>query len=583
MVGTTTKYTILLDGEILPSKELIGGKAWSLCRMKSMGLSVPPAAVITTTACFEYLKTGVLPSDLRAEIRDAVTALEEQTGRQFGGKKPLLLSVRSGAAVSMPGMMDTVLNLGINSSVEEALALETQDAEFARDTHRRFLSLYADIVLKSLTPVAVDDKIESILERIANESKTIPDCPYEQLFSSVEAVFSSWNSRRAKRYRKHNKISDTLGTAVVIQAMVFGNLDDDSGTGVLFSRNPLNGVKEPYGEYLSRAQGEDVVSGTCTPEPISALQDKAPILYQELIRSADALERENTDVQDIEFTIQNGKLFLLQSRAAKRSPEAAVSFAIDMVDEGLINKETALSRVSSEQVRTLLRPRLAQHPDSALSVLAKGESACYGVGIGLVVSSSDEAERLAGEGHRVVLARSTTSPEDVHGMIASCAVITEQGGSTSHAAVVGRALGVPCIVGCGENHLSSLIGQMVTVDATEGVVYEGCLNVEEPNEKDDSRLVTLKRWVDETCSVRVISCEDSVAREALNLDDVIGCDDLSISKEALQGSESVRGSMIDSGKGVSNAIEAGVKILATRYPLAVALTVQEYYKDIINT
>jgi len=583
MVAATTKYNISLDGHVLPSKELIGGKAWSLCRMKSMGLSVPPAAVITTAACLEYLKTGVFPSNLRAEIRDLVAGLEEQTGRQFGGGKPLLLSVRSGAPVSMPGMMDTVLNLGINGSVEEALALEMRDAEFARDTHRRFLSLYADIVLKSSTPVGVNDQIGAILERLANESKIIPDCPYEQLFSSVEAVFTSWNSRRAKRYRKHNKISENLGTAVIIQAMVFGNMDDNSGTGVLFSRNPLSGVKEPYGEYLNRAQGEDVVSGTCTPEPISALLEKSPVLYQELIRSAEMLECENADVQDIEFTIQNSKLFLLQSRAAKRSPEAAVSFAIDMVGEGLINKETALSRVSSEQVRTLLRPRLTQNSDNARFIVAKGESACYGVGLGLVVASADEAERLAGQGQRVVLARATTSPEDVHGMIASCAVITEQGGSTSHAAVVGRALGVPCIVGCGENSLSSLVGQMVTVDATEGVVYEGYLAVEEPNETDDFRLNMLKQWVDEICPVKVVSCEDSAASGALNLDDVIGCDDLCIPNGTLQGYESVRGSMIDSGLGVINSVEAGVKILVTKYPLAVALTVLECRKDIINT
>jgi pyruvate, orthophosphate dikinase len=583
MVAIAAKYIILLDGNTLPPKELIGGKAWSLCRMKSMGLSVPPAVVITTEACLEYLETGEFPSCLRAEIRESVTTLEKETGRQFGGEKPLLLSVRSGAEVSMPGMMDTVLNLGINGRVEKALALEMKDDGFAQDTHRRFLSLYTDIVLKTLTPIGEDEQIGAILERLANESTAVPECPYEQLFSSVEAVFSSWNSRRAKRYRKHNKIPEKLGTAVVIQAMVFGNMDHNSGTGVLFSRNPLNGVKKPYGEYLNRAQGEDVVSGTCTPEPISALLARSPSLYHELIRSSEILEHENADVQDIEFTIQDGKLFLLQSRSAKRSPEAAVSFAIDMVCEGLITKETALSRVSSEQVRTLLRPKLVQNPDTSPSVLVKGESACYGVGLGLVVASSDEAERLADQGQKVVLARVTTSPEDVHGMIASCAVITEQGGSTSHAAVVGRALGVPCIVGCGENSLSSLVGQMVTVDATNGIVYAGFLDVEEPSEADDSRLVMLKQWVDELCPIKVVFCDAHASKEALNLDDIIGSDDLFIPHGALQGYEAVRGSMIDSGKGVSNAVEAGVKTLVTKHPLAVALTALECCKDITNT
>ncbi|MEQ8664011.1 MAG: pyruvate, phosphate dikinase, partial [Gammaproteobacteria bacterium] len=386
------QFVLALDGSALPDRARIGGKAWSVARMQSLGLPVPPAVVVTTDACRAYLEAGDFPDALAAELEAAVAWLEEATGRTLGGAdRPLLVSVRSGAAVSMPGMMDTVLNLGIDDATEQVLAAESGDARFARDTHRRFLELYAAIVLKAT--LDADDDPQAIRAALAAQGMHVPATPREQLRAAVEAVFASWNSRRAKRYRKHHDIPDTLGTAVTVQAMVFGNLDDASGTGVLFSRNPLTGDPAPYGEYLHRAQGEDVVSGKFTPEPLSALAQAHPALHAELIDAAATLEAANGDVQDIEFTVQQGKLYLLQSRAAKRAPQAAVRFAVDMVEEGRIDADTAIARVSAEQVRSLLKPRLVDGATAAADALARGEIACQGVGVGVVVTDSDEAER----------------------------------------------------------------------------------------------------------------------------------------------------------------------------------------------
>ena len=357
MSQTFGQFVLALDGQNLPSRDVIGGKAWSIARMLGLGLPVPPAIVVTTEACRAYLDNGSMPAQLQAEIDLAVSWLEDSAGRALGsGDKPLLVSVRSGAPVSMPGMMDTVLNLGMNADTEAALAKESGDATFARDTHRRFLELYASIVLKAT--LAPGDCVDppGTLAALESQGYSVPADPRAQLLAAVEAVFASWNSRRAKRYRKHHDIPDDLGTAVTVQAMVFGNLDDESGTGVLFSRNPLTGDKTPYGEYLHCAQGEDVVSGKFTPDPLSVLEDSQPSVYQQLMTAAQSLENENGDVQDIEFTVQQGTLYLLQSRAAKRAPRAAVRFAVEMVAEGRIDKSTALARVNAEQVRTLLNP-----------------------------------------------------------------------------------------------------------------------------------------------------------------------------------------------------------------------------------
>ncbi|MBX9608984.1 MAG: pyruvate, phosphate dikinase [Gammaproteobacteria bacterium] len=571
MASALGTYLLALDGATLPPRELIGGKAWSVARMLSLGLPVPPAVVITTDACRAYLETGSVPAELAAELDAAVAWLEQATGRQFGGARPLLVSVRSGAAISMPGMMDTVLNLGVNDATEAALAAESGDAGFARDTHRRFLELYANIVLKATLAEDTPNDPASLRAAIAAQGDAVPEDPRAQLLAAVNAVFDSWNSRRARRYRQHHGIPDSLGTAVTVQAMVFGNLDDRSGTGVLFSRNPLTGDLAPYGEYLHRAQGEDVVSGKFTPEPLSALEASAPEVHAQLMKAAATLEAENADVQDIEFTVQQGKLFLLQTRSAKRAPQAAVRFAVDMVDEGRIDAATALSRVQAEQIRTLLKPRLAAGATDGATVLGQGEPACQGVGSGVVVGDSDTAEARAAAGEAVVLARATTSPEDVHGMIAAHAVITEQGGATSHAAVVSRALGVPCIVGCGAGALAALTGQVVTVDANEGRIYAGALPVVTPDESDDPRLAKLTAWAEAASPITVLREGAPEAAQAFDLGAVEGGEDVEKLPALLTGQTIARGGAIESDAGVAAALAAGVRTIVARHPLPVML------------
>jgi pyruvate,orthophosphate dikinase len=504
------RWVRLIDGSELPDKSLVGGKAWSIAHMRGLGLNVPPAFVITTEACREFLHSGNVPAELGDELAAGVAWLQGQTGRFFGGpapseesgtpprvaESPLLLSVRSGAPISMPGMMDTILNLGIDARTETALAIESGDDAFARDTHRRFLELYAGIVMKAVG-VELDRGDDpanwyQVIEQQAGAP--VPGDPVEQLEAAVSAVFASWNSRRAKRYRKHHEIPDDLGTAVTVQAMVFGNLDERSGTGVLFSRNPLTGEASPYGEYLARAQGEDVVSGKFHPQPLDALEKVLPDVHAQLLAAAATLEGANGDAQDIEFTVQKGELFLLQTRTAKRAPEAAVRMAVEMVREGMISEDEALQRVSPDQVRVMLHPSLLPGAADDMSPLVTGEGACQGVGLGTVVIDPDEAEARARAGEDVVLARPTTSPEDVHGMIPAKAIITEKGGSTSHAAVVSRALGLPCVVGCGEGNAVSLAGREVTVCGESGRVYEGLLPVTAPVESDNELLGLLIDW-----------------------------------------------------------------------------------------
>ena len=568
-----TPYILALDGSALPARDTIGGKAWSLARMLSLDLPVPPAVVITTDACRAYLESAALPQGLDAELETAIAWLEAATGRVLGSsEQPLLVSVRSGAAISMPGMMDTVLNLGINDAAERGLAAQSHDETFARDTHRRFLELYTSIVLRQTLPGSDVEDPRTLRTAIAKlDAGEVPEDPHAQLRGAVEAVFASWNSRRARRYRKHHGISDSLGTAVTIQAMVFGNLDDRSGSGVLFSRNPLTGDPAPYGEYLQRAQGEDVVSGKFTPQPVSDLRDLMPEVYAQLIHAAQKLEDDDTEVQDIEFTVQQGQLFLLQTRAAKRAPQAAVRFAVDMVDEGRIDRVTALTRVTAEQIRTLLKPRLAPGASAGAARLAQGEPACQGVGSGTVVTDSDIAESRQSSGADVVLARATTSPEDVHGMIASRAVITEHGGATSHAAVVSRALGVPCIVGCGDDTVTALADQVVTVDANEGCVYAGELAVVTPGESDDERLGKLTAWAAEACSLQVLRYGQDAGGEVLDLDTLEGGEDPERLPDLLRDCRIVKGGAIESDFGVGVALSCGVETIVARHPLAVML------------
>ena len=561
------QWTLGLDGVDLPSRDLIGGKAWSVARMQALGLTVPPAFVVTTTACKTFLANGREPPGLEAEIDAAIGWLESRTGRAFGaGPHPLLVSVRSGAPVSMPGMMDTVLNLGVNDTTEAALAAECGDPAFARNTHRRFLDLYAHIVLRATAPEL--DEAEgppAWRATIAAHCGTqIPADARGQLRNAVRAVFESWNSRRARRYRQHHGIPDDLGTAVTVQAMVFGNLDARSGTGVLFSRNPSTGAAEPYGEYLPRAQGEDVVSGKFTPQPLTALGAALPEALANLLNAAQTLEKAGRDVQDIEFTVERGQLYFLQSRTAKLAPHAAVRIAVALADEGLIDRRSAVLRISPDQVRILLSPRIAERALAGARLLASGEPASPGVGIGHVVTDSDEAERRAQAGDPVILARPTTSPDDLHGMIAARAVVTEQGGSTSHAAVVGRALGLPCVVGCGKGALDQLAGEMVTVDGRAGRVYAGALEIEAPDESHNQALTRLSQWAAKESPLRVISAasaEAAAAPDISNDADAADPEKIGLALERVKGARGVRGGLIASEEGVFAAMQAGLDFI----------------------
>lgn len=557
-------WTLRLGQGPLPDRMLIGGKAWSIAQMADLGLPVPPGFAITTRACAAYQAAGSFPAGLEDEIVAGVKWLEEQTGRSFGhGPAPLLVSVRSGAPVSMPGMMDTILNMGITAGTEAALAAETEDAGFAHDTHRRFYDLYAHIVLKAgvegFDPQGGPADWDAALAALG---LSIPVDPVARLYAAVRAVFESWNSRRARRYRKHHGISDELGTAVTVQAMVFGNLSDSSGTGVMFSRNPVTGERTPYGEYLARAQGEDVVSGRFTPRPLDAMRETVPGAHDMLLAASETLERANGDVQDIEFTVQNGKLYLLQSRSAKRAPAAAVRFAVDMAREGMISEATALDRVTPDQLRAVLAPRLVPGEAEAATVLASGEAACPGIGIGLIVTDTDEAERLAATGASVILARSTTSPEDLHGMIAAKAVITEHGGSTSHAAVVSRALGVPCVTGCGEASVTRLNGRIVTVDGASGRIYAGELRAVAPSEETDGHLAALKAMAEAHAPLRVLPAGADAGAPVTDLNALPGGEDpVNLPRLLVGGAKAATGGALCTEAGMAAALAAGVEIV----------------------
>lgn len=553
------KWTVVLDGKSEVSRELVGGKAKSIADMQAFGLPVPPAFVITTRACLAYLAEGTFPSGLEEEIGRSLAWIEGQMGRSFGGgDKRLLLSVRSGAAVSMPGMMDTVLNLGIDDDGEAALAKETGSPEFARDTRRRFVELYSAIVLKQPFEVDTEKSPAAWHEELAGMGHPIPHAVEEQLKGAIRAVFESWNTRRAKRYRAHNNIPDDLGTAVTVQAMVFGNLDDRSGTGVLFSRNPLTGENAPFGEYLARAQGEDVVSGKHTPLPLDAMRDNDPEAHATLLDASGLLEREHRDVQDIEFTVQSGRLYLLQSRSAKRAPQAAVRFAVDMVDEGLIDTQTALTRLSADHVATLLLPRLNEEAAAGADELAQGEGACPGAASGVIVADPDEAERRSAAGEDVILVRKTTSPDDVHGMIAARGVVTEQGGSTSHAAVVSRALGRPCVVGVGPG-LTERAGQMATVDGGRGKVYEGALPTELPDEAADPLLHRIFEWLPKETRAAVEPLDSAGAADARDIDPLLTDGSPETLVSALSGVQAIKGRGLAKPENMRLAMRAGVK------------------------
>ncbi|TCK25878.1 pyruvate, phosphate dikinase [Pseudonocardia endophytica] len=566
-VATGYRWLVVPDDPSAePSRELVGGKAWSLWRMRSLGLRVPPAFVVTTEACAAYFAGGGLPDGLTDELETGIRLLERELGRTFGGgDRPLLVSVRSGAAISMPGMMDTILDLGCTDDVERALAAETGDPAFAAEVHRRFSGFYGRLVLGCTEEL--EDLEDTAAVRAAVRSDTGSDIPQDacqQLHGAVASVFASSRSRRAVAYRRHYGIPDDLGTAVTVQAMVFGNLDDDSGTGVLFTRDPSTGAREPFGEYLERGQGEDVVSGRVTPKPLSTLADHLPGVHAELLTAADRLDAEGRDAQDIEFTVQHGELFLLQSRPAKRTARAAVRIATALVDDGVITPAEAVERVTAEQVRSLLRPRLADGAADGAETLARGTPACPGVATGVAVATPEEAQDTPD----AVLVRHSTSPDDVHGMIAAVAVVTEQGGSTSHAAVVGRALDTPCVVGCGDGTVDALVGREVTVDATSGTVHAGVLATTAVSEDGDEDLARLAAWASEIAPVRVADSGPEPVFDA----DALPADEVGDAVPAIPpGTRTVRGAVFTSPEGVRAAVDAGVEVIVSAIRLPVLL------------
>jgi pyruvate,orthophosphate dikinase len=472
--GEADALVVTLDGRACLPREILGNKGYGIDAMRQQGLPVPPAFCITTDVCAQFFADPESCLDeIWKDVRDKIGWLEAETSRTFGrGPRPLLVSVRSGAAQSMPGMMDTVLDLGIDDAVEEALA-GAGAAEFARDTRNRFTDMYRRIVL------AGDAGVQ------------IPSDPWAQLRGAIEAVFASWKSPRAISYRAHHGLDAEAGTAVIVQAMVFGNLARDSGTGVLFSRNPITGANEPFGEWLANGQGEDVVSGTADVAPIAALRDEQPAVYEQLMAAARSLERAGADVQDIEFTVEEGTLWLLQTRIAKRSAQAAVRLALQLRHEGLIDDPEALRRVTPAHVETLLAPSLQPETRLAATLLAQGLSACPGVVSGKAYADVDDALDAAEEGEDVILVRAATSPDDVQGMLAARGIVTETGGATSHAAVVSREIGRPAVVGCGAGVVAALVGRMITVDGDEGEVREGVLESTAWSETDSPDLAEL--------------------------------------------------------------------------------------------
>jgi pyruvate,orthophosphate dikinase len=470
----THPAVVTLDGHANLPREILGNKGYGIDAMRQQGFPVPPAFCISTEVCARFFADPQrCLDDIWGDVREKMRWLEVETSRTFGlGPRPMLVSVRSGAAQSMPGMMDTVLDLGIDDAVEDALA-GAASADFARDTRNRFIDMYRRIVLGG------------------DEDLQVPADPWAQLRGAIEAVFGSWNSPRAISYRAHQGLDNDAGTAVVVQAMVFGNLGRDSGTGVLFSRNPITGANEAFGEWLANGQGEDVVSGNVDVEPVAALRDEQPVVYEQLMASARALERFGADVQDIEFTVEEGKLWLLQTRAAKRSAPAAVRLALQLRREGLIDDAEALRRVTPAHIETLLAPALQPETRFAATLLAQGLPACPGVVSGKAYTDVDEALDAADDGEDVILVRTSTSPDDVQGMVAARGIVTEIGGATSHAAVVSREIGRPAVVGCGAGVAAALAGRLITVDGDEGEVREGVLERTAWSETDSPDLTEL--------------------------------------------------------------------------------------------
>jgi pyruvate,orthophosphate dikinase len=541
-------------------KNLLGGKGANLAEMSNLGLPVPPGFSITTEVCTYYYANGhEYPADLKDQVATSLREIGEVSRGTLGDpERPLLVSVRSGARVSMPGMMDTVLNLGLNAATAEGLARLSGDARFAYDSYRRFIQMYSDVVLgvdhahfeeilhahKEDKGVELDTELDADdLKAIAGEFKKqvekelgrpFPEDVQEQLWGAIGAVFGSWRSPRANTYRKLNNIPEEWGTAVTVQAMVFGNRGESSATGVAFTRDPATGEKLLYGEFLVNAQGEDVVAGIRTPQPITkivrerqggrkpSMEEAMPKAFAELHAIGQQLEQHYRDMQDVEFTVQEGKLFMLQTRSGKRTAEAALKAAVDMVGEGLIDKRVAITRVDAAALDQLLHPTL--DPTAARQEIAAGLGASPGAATGEVAFTAEEAEKLAAENRAVILVRAETSPEDIHGMHAAKGILTARGGMTSHAAVVARGMGRPCVCGAsalkidiakGEmtsNGVTVRRGEIITIDGAAGKVFKGAVKMRRPELTGD--FGTLMGWADEVRRLKVRTNADTPADAA---------------------------------------------------------------------
>ncbi|MGI6212209.1 MAG: pyruvate, phosphate dikinase [Anaerovoracaceae bacterium] len=545
------KYVYSFNEGSKDMRALLGGKGANLAEMTRIGLPVPFGFTVTTDACKKYYTDGrTIDDSIVEEIRTKLVELEEVMGKKLGDPAdPLLVSVRSGAPISMPGMMDTVLNLGLNDQTVIALGKLTDNERFAYDSYRRFIQMFGDVVMevpmKKFNQI-FDGKKEAVgakfdvdlttedLKEIIKDYKAMyretlgsdfPQDPQEQLMEAIKAVFRSWGNDRAILYRKLNDIPEDLGTAVNVQAMVFGNKGNDSGTGVAFTRNPATGENVLYGEFLVNAQGEDVVSGVRTPKKIAEMKEAFPDAYSTFEHISSLLEKHYTDMQDMEFTIENGKLYMLQTRNGKRTAQAAVKIAVDMVDEGLIDKKTAVMRIEPDFVEHLLHPRFDETEEAAAKPIAHGLNASPGAGCGRICFSADDAAAVAKSGEKAILVRTETSPEDLAGMVVAQGILTAHGGATSHAAVVARGMGKCCVTGCSElvideEEKTLTVGgktyteaDYISVDGTSGDVYEGMLKLVPPD--ISGNFEKIMTWADEIRTLKVRTNADTPKDAAL--------------------------------------------------------------------
>lgn len=540
---TSNKLVYLFKEGNAQMKELLGGKGANLSEMTRIGLPVPPGFIISTRACNMYYDKGdELLQEVRASVEEALQSLEEEMGKKFGDvNNPLLISVRSGAAVSMPGMMDTILNLGLNDETVKGLAKASGDARFAQDCYRRFIQMFADVVLKvdhiyfektlenkkdsygvhddtELTAEALEELVEEFKEIINNQAeRSFPQDPMEQLIEAIQAVFDSWNNQRAVVYRKVHKIPDELGTAINVQTMVFGNLGNDCATGVAFTRDPATGEPKLYGEFLVNAQGEDVVAGIRTPLGIERLKEIMPDIYQEFLDICNKLEEHYKDIQDIEFTIEKGRLYILQTRTGKRTSLASVRSAVDFVKDGIISKKEAILRIEPQYIDRLLHRQIDAKAE--IKHIAKGLPASPGAASGKIIFNADEAEKLSQQGIKVILVRPETTPDDIHGIVAAEGILTSRGGMTSHAAVVARGMGKPCVSGCEalsidlekEEFLVDGVvyskGDIISIDGATGRVIVGEVPLIEPELSGQFREIL--DWCDEFRSLGIRANADN--------------------------------------------------------------------------